>query len=199
LVSTWYDQGAILVFVDRQESADHLWREILKSGYQCLVIHGGKDQLDRDFTIKEFKEGKTKILVATSVAARGLDVPHLRLVVNYDVPNHLEDYVHRVGRTGRAGNKGTAWTFITPAETMYARDIHKALVASQQPVPEGLQKMVEEFEDKRKQGLVQKHKSGFTRGSGYKFDEAEELAKAQAMNCNVWHMVSLRKMMTKMS
>jgi len=107
LVSTWYDQGSILVFVDRQETAEHLWREILKSGYQCLVLHSGKDQSDRDFTIKFFKEGRTKILVATSVAGRGLDVPHLRLVVNYDVPNHLEDYVHRVGGTGSAGLIGT--------------------------------------------------------------------------------------------
>jgi len=101
--------------------------------------------------------------------------------VNYDVPNHLEDYVHRVGRTGRAGNKGTAWTFITPGENMYARDIYKAFLASQKPVPESLQQLVDEFEDKRKQGLVQKRKSGFTRGSGFMFDEAEELAKVQAM------------------
>lgn len=62
--------------------------------------------MDRDSTLKEFREGSIKIMIATSVAARGLDVPSLRLVVNYDVPSHLEDYVHRVGRTGRAGNKG---------------------------------------------------------------------------------------------
>jgi ATP-dependent RNA helicase DDX46/PRP5 len=146
-----------------------------------LVIHGGKDQLDRDFTIKDFKEGRTKILVATSVAARGLDVPHLRLVVNYDVPNHLEDYVHRVGRTGRAGTKGTAWTFITPGEVINARDVHTALVASNKPVPEPLQKMVDEYEEKRKQGLIQRPKSSFKMGTGFKFDDAEALAKVQAM------------------
>jgi len=137
--------------------------------------------INRDFTIKDFKEGRTKILVATSVAARGLDVPHLKLVVNYDVPNHLEDYVHRVGRTGRAGQKGTAWTFITPSEFVNARDVHTALVASAKQVPEPLQKMVDEYEEKRKQGLIQRPKNNFKTGTGFKFDEAEELAKVQAM------------------
>lgn len=71
------------------------------------------DQDDRDSAIVDFKNQVVDLLVATSVAARGLDVKHLRVVVNYDVPNHYEDYVHRVGRTGRAGNRGTAYTFIT--------------------------------------------------------------------------------------
>lgn len=181
LISEWFDKGSVLVFVDRQESADQLLKKIQDSGYHCLSLHGGKDQLDRDFTIKDFKEGKIKILVATSIAARGLDVSHLRLVINYDVPNHLEDYVHRVGRTGRAGNKGTAWTFITPDEAQYARDVYFAMKNSNATIPENLQKMVDEFEEKRKQGLVQKRKSGFTRGTGYKFDENEELEKIQAM------------------
>lgn len=113
LVSDWYEKGSILIFVDRQEDSDILWREILRSGYQSLSLHGGKDQFDRDNVLKEFKSGECKILVATSVAARGLDVPSIRLVVNYDVPNHLEDYVHRVGRTGRAGNTGTPISLIT--------------------------------------------------------------------------------------
>jgi len=180
LVSEWYDKGSILIFVDRQEAADQLWRDIIKSGYQCLSIHGGKDQLDRDFSIKEFKDGKTKILVATSVAARGLDVSHLRLVVNYDAPNHLEDYVHRVGRTGRAGNKGTAWTFITPPEEGYSRDIAFALRKSKQPIPEALQKMVSVFEDKKQKGEAQKPIGGF-HGTGYSFTHEEELANLTAL------------------
>jgi ATP-dependent RNA helicase DDX46/PRP5 len=74
-------------------------------------------------TITDFKKGKLKILVATSVAARGLDVKELVLVVNYDCPNHYEDYVHRCGRTGRAGTKGFAETFITPEQGRYAGEI----------------------------------------------------------------------------
>ena len=76
--------------------------------YPCLCLHGGMDQYDRDNTITDFKNGMRRVLVATSVAGRGLDVKDLTLVVNYNCPNHLEDYVHRVGRTGRAGRKGNA-------------------------------------------------------------------------------------------
>ena len=77
------------------------------------------DQHDRDSVISDFKQGNIRVMVATSVAARGLDVKALRLVVNYDCPNHYEDYVHRVGRTGRAGLKGTAYTFIQPDQPRY--------------------------------------------------------------------------------
>ena len=75
-------------------------RALLQVGYPCSSLHGGKDQLDRESTIKDFKTNVCNVLVATSVAARGLDVKDLKLVVNYNVPNHHEDYVHRVGRTG---------------------------------------------------------------------------------------------------
>jgi len=73
-----------------------------------------KDQVDRDYTIDDFKRKVRTVMVATSVAGRGLDVKDLVLVINYHCPNHMEDYVHRVGRTGRAGRKGTAYTFISP-------------------------------------------------------------------------------------
>ena len=109
------DQDArTLIFVERQDAADGLMHELMKRGYPAMSLHGGKDQADRDTTISDFKAGIVPILTATSVAARGLDVKQLKLVVNYDVPNHLEDYVHRAGRTGRAGNEGTCVTFITP-------------------------------------------------------------------------------------
>jgi ATP-dependent RNA helicase DDX46/PRP5 len=83
------------------------------------------------------------ILIATSVAARGLDVKELNLVINYECPNHLEDYVHRVGRTGRAGNKGTAMTFISPEQEKYAGDLVKALKASNAPIPADLLTLAE--------------------------------------------------------
>ena len=78
-------------------------------GYPCLSLHGGKDQLDRESTIKDFKTDVCNLLVATSVAARGLDVKDLKLVVNYIVPNHHEDYVHRVGRTGAPAALQLLW------------------------------------------------------------------------------------------
>ena len=96
-------------------------------------------QMDRESTLADFKSGVCTILVATSVAARGLDVKDLNLVINYDVPNHLEEYVHRAGRTGRAGNKGTAITFISEEEETYAPDLVKALKDSKAVVPTDLQ------------------------------------------------------------
>jgi ATP-dependent RNA helicase DDX46/PRP5 len=141
-----------LIFVDRQEAADDLLKNLMYKGYPCMSIHGGKDQIDRDSTIQEFKAGIFPILVATSVAARGLDVKQLKLVVNYDAPNHLEDYVHRAGRTGRAGNTGTAVTFVTEEQDRYALDIAKALKQSGQEVPAPLQKLVDGFNEKVKLG-----------------------------------------------
>ena len=96
-------------------------------------------QTDRESNISDFKGGVCSVLVATSVAARGLDVRDLALVVNYDTPNHLEEYVHRCGRTGRAGAPGTAITFLSYEDEQYAPDLAKALQDSKKPVPQDLQ------------------------------------------------------------
>lgn len=169
-----------LIFVDRQEAADSLLRDLMRKGYPCMSIHGGKDQIDRDSTISDFKAGVVPILIATSVAARGLDVKQLKLVVNYDAPNHLEDYVHRAGRTGRAGNKGTAVTFLTEEQERYSVDIAKALKQSGQAVPEPVQKMVDGFMEKVKAG---KEKAGYSAGFGGKglerLDQERDAAKAR--------------------
>ncbi|WBW75482.1 ATP-dependent RNA helicase Prp11 [Schizosaccharomyces osmophilus] len=141
-----------LVFVDRQEAADTLFSDLMKRGYSSSSIHGGKDQNDRDSTISDYKAGVFDVLIATSVAARGLDVKSLQLVVNYDCPNHMEDYVHRVGRTGRAGHTGVAVTFITPDQDKYAVDVAKALTLSKQHVPNELRKLADQFLDKVKAG-----------------------------------------------
>lgn len=132
-----------LIFVHRQESADNLLRDLLAKNYACMSLHGGKDQVDRDATISDFKAGIIPIVIATSVAARGLDVKLLKLVINFDCPNHMEDYVHRAGRTGRAGNKGTCVTFITPDQDKYAVDLQKALEASGVTVPPDLKALAD--------------------------------------------------------
>jgi ATP-dependent RNA helicase DDX46/PRP5 len=182
LISEWYIQGSILVFAESQKAVDMLFANVIKSGYDALSFHAGRDQTDRDETIEKFKEGSLRILIATSGASRGLDVPGLNLVVNYDVPNHLEDYVHRVGRTGRAGMKGTAVTFIAPDEEQFAGDILKALKQSNSKnIPEDLIKMAEAFEEKQKQGLARKHASGFV-GKGYQFSEEEDKLRKAEMN-----------------
>ena len=122
LLGTHHTDGSAIIFVDKQEHADSLLKDLMNASYtSCGSLHGGIDQYDRDSTITDFKAGKIKILVATSVAARGLDVKELVLVVNYDCPNHYEDYVHRCGRTGRAGNKGYAHTFLTEDQGKYVQ------------------------------------------------------------------------------
>lgn len=199
LLGTWYDVGSTLVFVDRQDNADRIFGELSKARYRCLSLHGGLDQADRDSAIVDFKNGDIKILVATSVAARGLDVKHLTLVVNYDVPSHYEDYVHRVGRTGRAGKAGTAYTFITPEQDCYAPYLVRAIESSaratvEAEIPEGdkelskkvgdeaaalavppeLRALADEFEKKKSAGVV-KHTTGSGYGGrGYKFEENDE-------------------------
>ncbi|GAA5848473.1 hypothetical protein JCM9279_006576 [Rhodotorula babjevae] len=150
-----------LIFVERQESADKLFVDLQNKNYTCMPLHGGREQVDRDQTIVDFKNGSCPIVIATSVAARGLDVKQLKLVVQYDVPNHMEDYVHRAGRTGRAGNTGTCVTFITPDQERYAVDILKALTASKAPVPPELEAMAQAFADKVKAGKAQAAGSGF--------------------------------------
>ncbi|PPQ83301.1 hypothetical protein CVT25_004040 [Psilocybe cyanescens] len=171
-----------LVFVDRQEAADNLLRELMRKGYLCMSLHGGKDQVDRDSTIADFKSGVVPIVIATSVAARGLDVKQLKLVVNYDCPNHMEDYVHRAGRTGRAGNKGTCVTFVTPEQERYSVDIYRALKASDVAMPKDLEDLAngEFFHfrlSKKKQkvfifylsGFLDKVKSGKAQAAGSGF------------------------------
>lgn len=132
-----------LIFVERQESADKLLADLLRKNYSCMSLHGGMEQVDRDQTIADFKTGVVPVVIATSVAARGLDVKQLKLVIQFDAPNHMEDYVHRAGRTGRAGNKGTCVTFLTPDQDRYSLDIFKALQASGAAVPDDVKAMAE--------------------------------------------------------
>ena len=170
------DDARTLVFVDRQEKADELLKELMRKGYPCMSIHGGKDQIDRDSTIQDFKNGIVPVLIATSVAARGLDVKQLKLVVNYDAPNHLEDYVHRAGRTGRAGQKGTAVTFVARDQENCAPGIAKALEQSGQPVPEQLEEMRKAFRDKVKSGKA-KDQSGFGGKGLERLDQEREATR----------------------
>lgn len=180
LLGVYYVTGSVIVFVHRQEKADMLLTNLIGHGYMALPLHGAVSQEDRQSNIRDFKLGNVKILVATSVAARGLDVKSLKLVVNYDCPNHYEDYVHRCGRTGRAGNKGTAYSFVTGDEKQYAGNVIKALEMSEAEVPAELKALWEEYKKEAKaKGKRVGGRSGF-RGRGYKFS-AEELIRRKQM------------------
>eukprot|EP00922_Rhytidocystis_sp_ex-Travisia-forbesii_P056685 GHVS01083865.1.p1 GENE.GHVS01083865.1~~GHVS01083865.1.p1 ORF type:complete len:849 (+),score=135.40 GHVS01083865.1:158-2704(+) len=179
LLGEWHEHGSIIIFVTRQTEADELFAELLKYGYQCAVLHGGQDQTDREFTIQDFKDGVRTLLIATSVAARGLDVKAVVLVINYKVPDHLEDYVHRIGRTGRAGNVGVAFTFITPQEGDKAEDLVKALKQSDQAVSGPLQSLADNFKLQCNLGMTKAQKGKGFGGKGFKFTAAEKSRQQQ--------------------
>lgn len=97
LLGIYQERGSVIVFVDKQENADDLVKSLLRNSYPAMALHGGVDQCDRESIMGFFKSANMPLLVATSIAARGLDVKDLILVVNFDCPNHYEDYVHRCG------------------------------------------------------------------------------------------------------
>ncbi|KAJ4338471.1 pre-mRNA processing RNA-helicase [Didymella glomerata] len=172
------ENAQVLVFTEKQETAEDLLSKLIKAKYGSVnTIHGAKDQNDRNEAINDFKQGVLSVLIATSVAARGLDVPGLAMVFNFDCPTHLEDYVHRCGRTGRAGNKGTAITLLeNPGQERFAVHIVKALKESDTPVPEEVQKMADTFLEKAKAG-TEKFFGGFGGKGLDRLDAARALEK----------------------
>mmetsp|Transcript_68154 Transcript_68154/g.120297 ORF Transcript_68154/g.120297 Transcript_68154/m.120297 type:complete len:962 (+) Transcript_68154:104-2989(+) len=175
LLGEWQEHGAIIIFVHQQKDVDDMFTELLKYGYPPLALHGGQDQQDRDFTLQDFKDGVSNILIATSVAARGIDVKNVILVVNFKVPDHLEDYIHRIGRTGRAGKPGFAYTFVQPDEADHAQDMVDALRQCGQEIPLKLKALAEEHQIAVNTGQAQKRKrwGGFG-GKGFKYDNTEK-------------------------
>ncbi|MEA4974418.1 MAG: DEAD/DEAH box helicase [Paludibacter sp.] len=128
------EEKSVLVFSRTKHGADKIVRILNKKGIQCEAIHGNKTQGARQRALSNFKAGKTRVIIATDIAARGIDISNLEMVINYDLPDVAETYVHRIGRTGRAGNNGTALTFCSPEESMMIRDIQKLTGKKLQPV-----------------------------------------------------------------
>jgi len=128
----------MIVFVETKRGCDQLTRSLQMDQYAARCIHGDKGQDERDFVLNEFRSGKTPLLVATDVAARGLDIKDIEMVVNFDFPGTLEDYVHRIGRCGRAGNKGTSLSFFTAKSSKWASGLIKLLTDAGQKVPSDL-------------------------------------------------------------
>jgi ATP-dependent RNA helicase RhlE len=121
------EEGTFLVFSRTKHGADRISKKLEKLGHQADVIHGDRSQSQRTAALKGFSTGRHRILVATDVAARGIDVQDIAHVVNYDLPNASEDFVHRIGRTGRAGKQGVATTFVMPQERSDARKLERDL------------------------------------------------------------------------
>uniref|UniRef100_A0A0K0E0H1 RNA helicase n=1 Tax=Strongyloides stercoralis TaxID=6248 RepID=A0A0K0E0H1_STRER len=137
-------QTLTLVFVETKRGASDLAYVLGRQGYDVVAIHGDLKQIERERHLESFRSGQTPILVATAVAARGLDIPNVKHVINYDLPNDVDEYVHRIGRTGRCGNVGLATSFFNEKNKNISKDLAELVVEANQELPEWLQKMSEE-------------------------------------------------------
>jgi ATP-dependent RNA helicase DDX3X len=135
------DEGLILIFVETKKNADYLEDILCRKGFPACSIHGDKSQREREDALRSFKSGQTPVMVATDVASRGLDIPNVTQVINYDLPSNIDDYVHRIGRTGRAGNTGNALAFVNEKNTNVARELCELLEEGDQEVPDWLRRM----------------------------------------------------------
>ncbi|MBL8514735.1 MAG: DEAD/DEAH box helicase, partial [Betaproteobacteria bacterium] len=126
------DMKQVLIFVRMKRDAEKLSRQLQRDGFEVAALHGDRSQAERTQALDDFKAGKIRLLVATEVAARGIDIDQLPFVINYELPNTAEDYVHRIGRTGRAGMPGEAISLVSPDEHEYLAAIEKLL---KRPIP----------------------------------------------------------------
>jgi len=136
--------GLTLIFVETKKMADMLSDFLLRSNIGATSIHGDRTQRERERALELFRSGKTPIMVATAVAARGLDIPNVTHVINYDLPSDIDDYVHRIGRTGRAGNTGHATAFFNRDNRNIVRDLLDLLKEANQETPQWLEAVARE-------------------------------------------------------
>ncbi|XP_035556102.1 probable ATP-dependent RNA helicase DDX43 [Canis lupus familiaris] len=142
-------QDKVIVFVSRKAIADHLSSDLILQHVSVESLHGNREQCDRERALENFKTGKVRILIATDLASRGLDVNDITHVYNYDFPRNIEEYVHRVGRTGRAGKTGISITLLTRNDWRVAGELINILEIAHQSVPEELVAMAERYEAHR--------------------------------------------------
>ncbi|XP_051174916.1 probable ATP-dependent RNA helicase DDX43 [Leptopilina boulardi] len=144
----------VMVFFGRKTTVDAISSDLALSGVTVQSIHGGREQSDREQALEDLRTGEVRILLATDVASRGIDIEDITCVVNYDFPRDIEDYVHRVGRTGRAGRTGESITLMTRSDWSHAKDLINLLEKACQEVPQDLYEMAERYsvwEEKKNQ------------------------------------------------
>lgn len=168
LLREMLEGGKILIFASTKREVDIITGQLRREGWPAVGTHGDKKQEERDFCLKQFRDGKLPILVATDVASRGLDVKDIKCVINYDFPPTIEDYVHRIGRTGRAGKEGLAHSFFTSADMRLADELVKVLEEARQEIPRSL---VTASADRRQMSMGRRGGRGFRgrygTGGGY--------------------------------
>ncbi|XP_019866485.2 uncharacterized protein LOC109595549 [Aethina tumida] len=158
----------VIIFVETKKKVENITRQIRRFGWPAVCMHGDKSQQERDYVLREFRNGKSCILVATDVAARGLDVDGIKYVINYDYPNSSEDYIHRIGRTGRSDSTGTSYAFFTPNNFRQAKDLVSVLKEANQVVNPKLTEMANRTGGYNMKGGGGRWGSGGSRGGGFK-------------------------------
>jgi ATP-dependent RNA helicase DDX43 len=153
-----------IIFCGRKDGADSLSCEFVLKGISCQCIHGNREQSDREQALEDIKSGEVRILIATDVASRGIDIEDITYVVNYDFPRNIEEYVHRVGRTGRANREGTSLSFMTRQDWGSAAELIEILKEAGQEIPEELHNMAERFAAKKER--MKNERGGFRGGRG---------------------------------
>ncbi|CAG8502635.1 10290_t:CDS:2 [Ambispora leptoticha] len=138
------ERGLTLIFVETKRMADMLSDFLINSNFPATSIHGDRSQRERERALESFRTGRTPIMVATAVAARGLDIPNVTHVINYDLPTDIDDYVHRIGRTGRAGNVGISTAFFNRGNKGIVRELIDLLKEANQEIPQWLETVARE-------------------------------------------------------
>lgn len=156
-----------IIFAETKRKVDDVTKQLRSRGLITMCIHGDKSQQERDYVLRQFRDGHSTTLVATDVAARGLDVDDVKYVVNYDYPNNSEDYVHRIGRTGRRDKRGTAYTFFTRANAKQASDLVDVLREAQQQINPKLIAMIPMGRNSGPQRRRYGNPMGFGNNRGY--------------------------------
>ena len=152
--------GKIIIFRRTKFGVDKLEKSLLKNGYKVTSIHGDKTQSIRNKAIENFKNQKSSILIATDVAARGIDIVNVDAIINFDIPNIPETYVHRIGRTGRAGKSGIAFSFCSPDENAYIRIIENLIEKTIKIIHDHPYPISEPTHKKKQPNTISKHKKG---------------------------------------
>ncbi|XP_014093034.1 ATP-dependent RNA helicase abstrakt [Bactrocera oleae] len=169
----------VLIFAEKKQDVDCIHEYLLLKGVEAVAIHGGKDQEERSRAVEAYREGKKDVLVATDVASKGLDFPNVQHVINYDMPDDVENYVHRIGRTGRSNTKGLATTFINKtAEQSVLLDLKHLLIEAKQKVPEFLNELCPEAENYL--DLGDSHGCSYCGGLGHRITECPKLEAVQS-------------------
>ena len=160
------ENDKVIVFFGKKTRVDDLASDLATQNILCQSIHGGRDQSDREQALDDIKSGAVKILLATDVASRGIDIEDITYVYNYDFPRDIEEYVHRVGRTGRAGRTGESISLMTRQDWSHAKELIKILEEASQEVPDGLYHMSERYDAMKEKKASERERERLDGGGG---------------------------------